>query len=566
MACGRIWWVDNVNGSDTNTGTSYDSAFLTLNQGFGVASYHGGPGDTVRICYTGTDYTPNISRSTIGDGDNWRVSGCGWGEGEFSTIEGYDPDGGNKRPKLLISGGSSASYAIVFTNHSNYWLVKDLWFEYDGTNIGWSTGAISIANTIDDNRTYFKVRSCIFDGLLTNNTTQHSAGIYVIGGGRTHVDVQYNWFKDCAYSIRGNTTVPRMVGYRIKHNLITGADRIGTHTWYVIDTTSSEETIDYTYTNNTVLCYGASQYTGAASQLGNGAYITDGRDNFEVLNNFVFWTNYFLRGISGSGATPEITKTVQYNTWGKLNGASLGYSGIFDVCETNGYLADHDISLDGLKNWAAVEELFGDVDATNFFWPETGWMTVLDLRPKAVAYLGAPHGDVEARGAIQLWSRLNQVIIATDHQAIIASDTQAAWNTDTLLSQEFSTGRSFTFLSNYTDSSAVITTWGDQTSYDHSTTSITTLGTKVGFWAYPYVTLDPGHEIVPVWATTEGWLYGPSTDITSTPISATKGEYRFQWNIGATPPAGVYYMRFRAKDVVTDVWTSWQIIADFVRP
>ncbi len=119
----NVIWVDNSIGNDLFNSLTHETAVKTINGGITAFQVFGGPGDTLRICHTGIDYTQANWRDYL---DNETCAGTGWGEDERITLEGYDPSGGNSYPTLLSRGQSWGSYCLKWGGDANYWLVQNL--------------------------------------------------------------------------------------------------------------------------------------------------------------------------------------------------------------------------------------------------------------------------------------------------------------------------------------------------------------------------------------------------------------------------------------------------------
>ena len=120
---GKTWYVDGVNGSDLNTGTSWSQAFATIGKALSVA----GSGDTILvadatyyetdldfsgkgICLRGVDHhTGGLTRPVIDCQNGGRAFYFGSGEGEDSIVDNF----------VIQNGDASSGGAIRCSNSSN---------------------------------------------------------------------------------------------------------------------------------------------------------------------------------------------------------------------------------------------------------------------------------------------------------------------------------------------------------------------------------------------------------------------------------------------------------------
>lgn len=563
----RTFWVDNTAGSDSNMGTTQDYPFESIDVAVGNIDYRGGPGDTIMIAYTGLDYAFDSGRSPFGEGSHLRVHGTGWDDGEYILVKGYDPNGGNKRPTLGFPSGTTAGSAFGLQYYSNYISFEELAFVSEGANTGWSSNAIYPSSNLSDNITYFRFRRCYFDGLYTNKSTEHQIAFNVPGGARTHLDIQYCFFKNFQYMYKGYTSLPAEHGARWMYNVFYFDDQAGQSFFYPADSTEDENPIDFTYSHNTCICVGASQYTGAMCTFYKGLIKTTTRDKFECKNNFVFWVNYFLRGNSPTACESDITNYVGYNTWGRLNGSTAGYHGCFDICETEGSgraVGDHNIHF---YSQAAGEAILKDVDATTYFWPDSGWMTIPDLRPVGYEMTGTWEDPIDGlRGAIQYSGEYKDTSVDTSHSVYIGP-LLSAWDTESSIpSQLVSKGADFTYLISAKDSDTLsFERWGDATTISTKNADVATSGTKVGFTARGQVKLHPtGHE-TDTWLPVEAWCWGDGGAYDDTRyIGSSKDGNSVTFNIGPGPAPGAWEMHSRVYDISDGTWSDWLMVASWV--
>jgi len=138
---GRFFYVNNVIGDDNNAGTSVTFPWASLDKAVDQINLKGLPGDTIKICYSGTDYTYAAHSNIQGS----FTEGYGWGEGDYFTLTGYDPAGGTDRPKLLLPGGNVVCSAFTFAYDADYWLTKDFHFYFETVNLSFGATMLNFA-------------------------------------------------------------------------------------------------------------------------------------------------------------------------------------------------------------------------------------------------------------------------------------------------------------------------------------------------------------------------------------------------------------------------------------
>ena len=200
---GKLYYVDNTLGNDSYNGLTKTYPFLTIDKAIDMINSYGRPGDGIRIAYTGQDYTyvANSSITTTGE------AGYGWGDGEYYTIQGYDPDNGYNRPKLMGPGDPTAGSVFAFTTDANYWELSELDFEFTTANTSWSAYFILIGSGLNDAETHWRFYKCRFTGKCTIST-YHDQGVFVSSGTRAFLEYKYCFFEDLYYPIRGYTALP----------------------------------------------------------------------------------------------------------------------------------------------------------------------------------------------------------------------------------------------------------------------------------------------------------------------------------------------------------------------
>jgi hypothetical protein len=210
---GRIFWVDNSLGNDTYDGVTHLGAFASVKQSIDDFELYGSPGDTIRICHTGIDYTHGIHNYL----DDYETSGTGWDANSKILIEGYDPSGGRNRPKLTCVGGAVADYYFKFQQHANFFEFRDLWFTKTHISTTNGSGAIYLSSNLIDHPSFFKFRNCIFEGLFTD--TGYDKAFYISGGAPLTLDIQFCLFKNLYAGIFHGNASPRPASFVLKNNI-----------------------------------------------------------------------------------------------------------------------------------------------------------------------------------------------------------------------------------------------------------------------------------------------------------------------------------------------------------
>lgn len=413
---GRIFWVDNVIGSDSYAGLSSTYPFLSVDKAIDTVVAYGKSGDIIRVCYTGSDYTYNASQSALSAVYN--ITGSGWGTDEFFTLEGYDKTGGRNRPRFLLPVGASTGYGFTLSLGANYWLFKDLWFYYENVNTTYSTAGVYFSASLYDSDSYFRFRGCRFEGQYGTNTSCHDAGIYVGGGSRALVDIQNCLFYNISLPLKNWTATPVGRGWIIKNNIFYFPGYAGSNYFYW---SSLPEVQDFTFSNNTFIALGPSPYYGYTALISNGDLSTSNvNTNFEFKNNFVFWCNYGLRSGGTLVVENDVTNYVGYNTFGRNNSSTAFYSLGFDICETEGSgkaVGDYNI---GAYTTADYTTLFVGYADWTYYWPESGWMTIPDLRPQSWEMTGTWEDPINGiRGAIERSGVYVGSQLDTQHQVVV---------------------------------------------------------------------------------------------------------------------------------------------------
>lgn len=421
---GRVYWVDNTNGDDIYTGSSYEFPVETIDRAIDLINLNGTPGDTIRICYTGQDYTMDTPPSYISTA---RTAGTSWSEGEYFTIEGHDPDGGYNRPILDFPPGGVYKRAFQFTQYADYWKITDLHFRQKGANTSWSSYPIFFYSGLYDDLKYFKVTRCAFEGWYGEDSADTWAGIRAYGA-RLDLEVSYCYVTSSRYFISTSNTAPYFKNLHMHHCLVYDAPYARASSIYngqAADSTTEDST--FNFHNNTQYGSQATQWTGQfVTIVTNGSFGLD--DTFITRNNICLRVNYFLRATVGNTFHSGLAdrSDVGYNTWGYHNRIDQGYYNDADVFELSpDYTAHGDIyilngdssSKDDVTSWFKG---YGD---NTYFWEDSGWMTIPDMRPTHADFTGTYDGNMVdyagIRGAIPYSGIYNDATITVSSSAVI---------------------------------------------------------------------------------------------------------------------------------------------------
>jgi len=558
---GRFFYVNNVTGSDTNGGNNISYPYKSIDKVIDEINIRGVPGDTIRICYSGTDYT-YAAKSLI---QGTFTQGNSWDEGEYFTIEGYDPAGGTNRPKLLGGHGNMSSSILGFSVDADYWLIRDFYFYTPGTNLSWSAHHINISSSLTDGDKYFKVRNCYFEGKHNLLSTDHQHGIYIVGGSRVHVDAQFNVFKNLDYGVRMYTSLPAGLGVNIQHNIFVNDSYQMENIFYL---SQVGDAIDFTFSNNTYLGFGPTQYDGYACRVNNGELTGD--INFEIQNNFVYWVNYAFRKVITGALDSTLHEFVGYNTWGRVNSVSNGYYGDFDAFETeSNYRATGDYNVHATTSKDDYTTWFADYGSQTYFWTETGWITTYDLRPIGIEMTGTMEDPINGlRGAIK-YSGVYKDTTVTTNQVVEISPWLYATTNDVTFSYDTEYGlRGF---------SAYTFDLGDSSAHDFSNFGLTTDHTarfdsytyKTGSYHIKHTALcfmenDIYDTTYNLECQTECRSQGPSLDVTSTSVEFDNLQKELVVLGGIL--SGRYTIELRVIDPRTKARSSWFPAYDYVIP
>lgn len=154
FAAGTTYYVDSVNGSDTNSGTSPESAWQTLAR----ASVTYSEGDRILLkCGSVFDSVFDTRGSGTADAP---ITVSSYGEGKLPVII-------NKNP-----------YPVFIIHSAGNWVVENIEFTApDGA------GALYIAAHTDENVDNITLRNCIFHDITPDNETTGSAAISINNDG-----------------------------------------------------------------------------------------------------------------------------------------------------------------------------------------------------------------------------------------------------------------------------------------------------------------------------------------------------------------------------------------------
>lgn len=410
----RYFYVDNVNGSSVNGGESPGNAMIDIDNAIDAINSIGQPGDSIRILYTGTDYTYLSSQSII------NKYGYGWSDGEYFTIEGYDPTNGTNRPTLLIPKGSGASwYRLYFSYTSSFWDIHDLKFMADGVNTNTGACFMLFSSSLADQSSHFRVHDCFFQGDHTSSSDMVSA-MYMSGGCYSNIQIYRNFFYNVGYVIRGGSTSPSPVAIDFNHNIVyTDANQSeAPYNYFHLNNT---EPVSVKHYNNTHIHCIASRYTGIAFRLGS---VTLGADDQIVLaNNFINNINYafYINNTVDSDWTDSTRGShVGYNMGNMGNSsASALYAAGADTFEIADYTSTGDVYT-YLNSISDYTDWFAGYNDWTYFWEETGWMMIPDLRPIDKSSFEGIKGDpLGIKGAISHWGITEDSSADTTHFCVL---------------------------------------------------------------------------------------------------------------------------------------------------
>lgn len=139
------YYVDQLNGSDTNNGTSVASAFETFDEAEGSVS----AGDTIEIIgeYTNQSYNPTYSFGAVNDAHLWnsentiRIHNLNGSSGNYITIKPYDSN-------TVLKGDGANIFRVT---SSSYLKIEGFNMEGEVDNIPLSTAnALQFVYLIDD--------------------------------------------------------------------------------------------------------------------------------------------------------------------------------------------------------------------------------------------------------------------------------------------------------------------------------------------------------------------------------------------------------------------------------
>ena len=388
----KIYWVDNTAGDDLNDGLSYSYPLATVDKAVDLLDVDGEPGDTIRICYTGQDYTRASTPSAL---DSQNTQGLSWNEGEYFTIEGWDPNGGNDRPTMVLNAGASSFRWFVFSYYADYWKIRELRVREAGINTAWGNCLCFFSSNLYNNEKHFIFERIYSEGLYGVNSSQTGQVIYSYGA-RLNLTVRYCYFSGPRYILRNASTWPAMKCLHM-HNCVFYNAPHDYATTFHYGAFSDETDLDSTFIfeNNTAVGCNSTQYTGYGVYIANqgSIYAYFGpEDRFVVRNNHCTRFNYFVRGAVTGDCWDSIhadRTDVGYNIFGWHNSTSQGYFSDAEVFRTVedpvGTLSkmpgDVIHSTGGGKSPNDITTWFKAYGDATYFWPESGYMTIPDVRP-----------------------------------------------------------------------------------------------------------------------------------------------------------------------------------------
>ena len=447
------FYVNNVTGNDGNSG-SIDWPYITIDKAIDVVVARNRGNDKIAIAYSGSDYTYNSSQSAI------TVGGYSWAEDDYMEVYGYDPSGGTNRPRLLCPDYSNAGYSLQFQSNTDYITIHDLYFYTAVGNISYNTAHIYFNSNIRDGDTHFKIYNCKFEGQRDATTGNHEIAVFFGGGTKAALEVYQCYFKNIENAIYSYTTTPWPVSLNV-HNCISFNQGVAGYLVQFGLDDSTAVNVDLTLVHNTHIAHGAQYGTGGVF-IRNGSF--DPNDTLILRNNIVHNCNFpfYLGGNPTTSMLVDDTFVDQtaagYNFFGYHNGsasnciyndASSRTTGFKKFAYLSGYLSPGDVKDNSAPS--AYANWFVDASTENFFWYETGWMTIADLRPKYASFRGTFEDTTNGvKGALG-WGGYTDVSIETECTCMISPYTVPIWATGACTKPKYlsdtslSTGATFDF-------------------------------------------------------------------------------------------------------------------------
>lgn len=404
----RILWLDNTRGNDTNSGYLYSTPFKSWNTAFSALKI----GDTLRVLYTGVDYTctpgQNV-RSLDLEGSSWYSPGV--------VIEGIDPEGGIKRPKVLAPNPNYAG-PIRISDRANYIEIKGI--DFDVKN-NWSSNPIYVYGSASDHteNTNLRISRCVFRGYDTST----DAGYYHYGirtiRARLKLEAYYCLFDGCHIPIIAYVDpatyanyAPFPVLFDIHHNVF--------HNY--ADSTKSSQSARSIY-----VCM-----TNSGLVVPDTSFnLMFGNPSLRIYNNTFYRTKYSSTQnahavrienslLSADSATLQLTGNVLWNLgYGFYNyhtgspvfnctDYTIGYNAAIDNKNTyiyaggiSGLSSSYDYFYNaGTNNSNDCTVVFKDI-SSHYLWKETGWIILpRDLRVLTTDLTGVYDNAKLPKGAL----------------------------------------------------------------------------------------------------------------------------------------------------------------------
>ena len=393
---GKTWWLDNTAGNDGYSGLSYTNAFKTWIKLADTFELYGKPGDIIKVCYTGQNYVFVSSRllDTVG------TQGYGWGNGEFVVLEGYDPNGNNNVPTIEGPTDDTSGYPVYFGTYANYWIIKDLKFYFPTTNTATCAG-IMFSSLLLDGDTRFKVQRCWFEGQAHTLISDQATGAYVYGGSKIYVDFSACFFLNLKFPVRTNNTLLKATGLKLEKCIIYNENYGPIFNLYLNE---SGEYLDFTMKNCTqIITDGTGVYNQTVSWLSGD--LTNTNENKLYFKNNIIYNNIGFRANTTSGYgvanALDFTDCVGYNSMHVPLNSKMYYDEA-DVFETVGYGGPGDIYLGtNYPNLSDLTTIFVGTGDFTYFWEDSGWMYIPDLRPVVPEMTGTFEDPINGiRGAL----------------------------------------------------------------------------------------------------------------------------------------------------------------------